>query len=144
MFRSIRLKLSCFLFVLLSFIIFAFFLTTIKILNQTIREEIIKRAETLNKSSAAAAAYCLISDDSLGIDHIVFKGKSSSSDIEYIAIVDKKMKILAHSDIRKIGEVRKDEEGTIIKKIGDGTPQEVANSKTVIEVYLGEASDAGN
>lgn len=30
------------------------------------------------------------------------------------------------------------------KKIADGTPQEVANSKTVIEVYLGEASDAGN
>ncbi|OGN94877.1 MAG: ABC transporter ATP-binding protein [Chloroflexi bacterium RBG_13_51_18] len=30
------------------------------------------------------------------------------------------------------------------KKIGDGTPQEVANSKTVIEVYLGEASDAGD
>jgi branched-chain amino acid transport system ATP-binding protein len=30
------------------------------------------------------------------------------------------------------------------KKIADGTPQEVANSKTVIEVYLGEQSDAGN
>jgi branched-chain amino acid transport system ATP-binding protein len=30
------------------------------------------------------------------------------------------------------------------KKIADGTPQEVANSKTVIEVYLGEASDAGS
>ena len=30
------------------------------------------------------------------------------------------------------------------KKIEEGTPQEVANSKTVIEVYLGEASDAGS
>ncbi len=30
------------------------------------------------------------------------------------------------------------------KKIADGTPQEVANSKTVIEVYLGETSDAGS
>ncbi|MBN1161133.1 MAG: ABC transporter ATP-binding protein [Dehalococcoidales bacterium] len=30
------------------------------------------------------------------------------------------------------------------QKIADGTPQEVANSKTVIEVYLGETSDAGN
>lgn len=30
------------------------------------------------------------------------------------------------------------------KKIAEGTPQEVANSKTVIEVYLGEKSDAGS
>jgi branched-chain amino acid transport system ATP-binding protein len=30
------------------------------------------------------------------------------------------------------------------KKIAEGTPQEVANSKTVIEVYLGVQSDAGS
>jgi branched-chain amino acid transport system ATP-binding protein len=30
------------------------------------------------------------------------------------------------------------------KKIAEGTPQEIANSKTVIQVYLGEQSDAGN
>jgi branched-chain amino acid transport system ATP-binding protein len=30
------------------------------------------------------------------------------------------------------------------QKIAEGTPQEVANSKKVIEVYLGETSDAGS
>ena len=30
------------------------------------------------------------------------------------------------------------------KKIAEGTPQEIANSKTVIEVYLGEQSNAGS
>jgi branched-chain amino acid transport system ATP-binding protein len=30
------------------------------------------------------------------------------------------------------------------KKIAEGTPQEIANSKTVIQVYLGEQSDAGD
>ena len=137
MFRSIRLKLSGFIFVLLSFTAFAFSLATIKILNQTIRNEIIKRAETLNKSSAAAAAYSLISGDSLGIDHIVFKGMSSSSDIEYMAVVDKKMKILAHSDIRKRGEVLKDDEGCIIKKNGDGTivRQIPFSSDRIFEIY---------
>jgi branched-chain amino acid transport system ATP-binding protein len=30
------------------------------------------------------------------------------------------------------------------KKIAEGTPQEIANSKTVIEVYLGEQTDSGS
>jgi len=137
MFKSIRLKLCGFLFVLLSFTTFALSLATIKIVNKTIRNEIIKRAETLNKSSAAAAAFSLISGDSLGIDHIVFKGKSSSSDIEYMAIVDKKMKILAHSDIKKRGEIHKDDEGGIIKKNGDGTivKQIPFPSDKIFEIY---------
>ena len=29
-------------------------------------------------------------------------------------------------------------------KIAEGTPQEIVNSRTVIEVYLGEQTDAGS
>jgi putative nucleotidyltransferase with HDIG domain len=57
----------------------------------------------------------------LGIDHIVFKGKSSNSDVEYMAIVDKKMRILGHSDIQKRGGILKGAEGNLFKKNGDGT-----------------------
>jgi len=137
MFQSIRLKLSFFIFVLLIFTTIVFSFTTIKILNQTILNEITKRAETLSKSSAAAAAYSLISSDLLGIDHIVFKGKSSNSDIEYMAIVDQKMNILAHSDIKKRGEVLKEAEGRTIKKKGDGTiVKEIpSSSDTIFEIY---------
>lgn len=120
MFQSIRLKLSFFIFLLLIFTTIVFSFATIKILNQSILNEITKRAEFLSKSSAAAAAYSLISSDPLGIDHIVFKGKSSNSDIEYMAIVDQKMNILAHSDIKKRGEVLHEAEGRTIKKNGDG------------------------
>ncbi|MBP1695394.1 MAG: domain / domain protein, partial [Deltaproteobacteria bacterium] len=99
MFRSIRLRLIIFVILLLILTTFAFSIVTVKIQNKTILNEIIKRAETSGKSAAAVAAYCIISEDSLGLDHIVYKGKSSNNDVEYMAIVDKKMKILAHSDI---------------------------------------------
>jgi len=121
MFQSIRLKLTVFVILLLIFTTFAFSIVTVKTLNQTILDEIIKRAETLSKTSASAAAYSLISNDSLGIDHIVFKGKSSNSDVEYMAIVDKKMRILGHSDIQKRGGILKGAEGNLFKKNGNGT-----------------------
>lgn len=101
MFQSIRLKLTVFVILLLSITTFAFSIATVKIQNKTILNEIIRRAETSAKSAAAVAAYSLASGDSLGMDHIVFKGKSSNSDVEYMAIVNKKMKILAHSDLKK-------------------------------------------
>ena len=137
MFRSIRLKLTVFVILLLIFTTFAFSIVTVKILNKTILNEIIKRAETSSKSAAAVAAYSLVSGDSLGMDHIVFKGKSSNNDVEYMAIVDKKMKILAHSDIKKRGEVLKEAEGRILKNNGDGTVvREIPFSKDkIFEIY---------
>jgi PAS domain S-box-containing protein len=121
MFRSIRLKLTVFVILLLISATVAFSIVTVKIQNKTILNEITKRAETSSKSAAAVAAYSLVSGDSLGLDHIVFEGKISNDDVEYIAIVDKKMRILAHSDIKKRGEVLKEAEGGTFKKDGDGT-----------------------
>jgi len=137
MFRSIRLKLTVFVILLLIFTTFAFSIVTVKILNKTILNEIIKRAETSSKSAAAVAAYSLVSGDSLGMDHIVFKGKSSNNDVEYMAIVDKKMKILAHSDIKKRGEVLKEAGGRTLKNNEDGTVvREIPFSKDkIFEIY---------
>ncbi len=121
MFRSIRVKLSVFVILLLVMTTFAFSFVTVKILNQTVLDEIMKRAETSCKSAAAVAAYSLASGDTLGMDHIVFKGKSSNTDVEYMAIVDRKMKILAHSEIKRRGEFLKEADGRILKKDGEGT-----------------------
>ena len=121
MFQSIRLKLTVFVILLLIFTTFVSFLATVKTLNQIILNEIIKRAETSEQNFGRAAAYSLISDDALGMDHLVFKGKESNSDVEYMAVVDTKMNVMAHSDIRKRGEILKGAEGNLFKKNGDGT-----------------------
>lgn len=137
MFRSIRLKLIVFVVLLLIFTTFAFSIVTVKIQNKTILNEIIKRAETSCKSSAAVAAYSLVSGDLLGLDHIVFEGKSSNDDVEYTAIIDKEMRILAHSDIKKRGEILKEAEGVTLKKNADGTVvREISFSKNkIFEIY---------
>ncbi len=121
MFRTIRFKLIVFVFLLLVFTTFVSFLATVKILNRVVLNEIVKRAESLSKSSAAVAAYSLISGDALGMDHLVYKGKESNTDVEYMAVVDTKMNVIAHSDIRKRGEILKDGEGNLFKKNADGT-----------------------
>jgi PAS domain S-box-containing protein len=137
MFRSIRLKLTVFVILLLIITSFAFSIVTVKILNKTILNEIIKRAETSSKSAAAVAAYSLVSGDSLGLDHIVFKGKSSNDDVEYMAIIDKKMRILAHSDIQMRGKILKEGEGRTLKNNEDGTVvREISISKNkIFEIY---------
>ncbi len=121
MFRTIRFKLIAFVFFLLVFTTFVSFLATVKVLNRVILNEIIKRAESLSKSSAAVAAYSLISGDALGMDHLVFKGKESNRDVEYMAVIDTKSNVIAHSDIRKRGEILKPGEGNLFRKNGEGT-----------------------
>jgi putative nucleotidyltransferase with HDIG domain len=108
-------------FLLLILTTFVSFLATVNILNRVILNEIVKRAESLSKNSAAAAAYSLISGDTLGMDHLVFKGKESNRDVEYVAVIDNKMNVMAHSDIKKRGEILKESEGNLFKKNVDGT-----------------------
>jgi putative nucleotidyltransferase with HDIG domain len=57
----------------------------------------------------------------LGMDHLVFKGKESNSDVEYIAVIDTQRNIIAHSDIKKRGEILKRGEENLYKKNADGT-----------------------
>ncbi len=121
MFRTIRFKLSVFVFLLLIFTTLVSYLATVKVLNRVILNEITKRAESLSRSSAAVAAYSLISGDALGMDHLVFKGKGANRDVEYMAILDTRMNVMAHSDIRKRGEILKDGEGKLFSKSEDGT-----------------------
>lgn len=120
MLRSIRFKLSLFVFLLLIFTTFVFSFGTVKILNQTLHNEIIRKAESLARSSAPVAAYSLISGDELSAARLAFKGKESNPDVEYVAIIDNRMKVRAHSDIKHRGEIFEQNDGNVLKKTEDG------------------------
>ncbi len=102
-FSKIRFKISIFVIVLLFCTTLVFYLTTLKIMEVHISNEVIKRAEVMTKSIAASAGYSMLSKDLLGLDNMVFKMQESNPDVEFIAIVGTDMRIIAHSMIGEIG-----------------------------------------
>lgn len=137
---NIRFKLSLFITGLLAMTVFVFSLNAVKTMNQHILNEVVKRAESLSKSTAALAAYSILSQDLLGIDHIVSKVKMTNPDVEIVAVVGMNEKILAHNDIEKRGgkfhpvegiALKKDSDGTVVKEI-KGHPENIDVSTPVV------------
>ena len=101
LFTSLRFKISVFIVVLLLITASLFSLITLQTINRNIMEEVLKRAESLCKSTAALAPYSMLANDVLGIDNIVAKVKETNADVEYVVVTDTGMKVLAHTDISK-------------------------------------------
>lgn len=109
---------------------------TIQIMNNYILSEIIKRGESVGKSIAASAGYSILSRDLLGLDTLVYKAKSSNSDMPYVAIVDPAMEVIVHSNTPMIGETMHITRGRVFREAGDGTVvRELPNpSGTIFEI----------
>jgi HD-GYP domain-containing protein (c-di-GMP phosphodiesterase class II) len=120
-FKKIRVKASLFVLLLLVSTSLVFYIITVRIMNQHIQNEVIKRAEALSRSMASTAGYSLLSQDLPGLDNIVYKNKTSNQDIEYIAIVNPAREILVHSEIKKTGEIFRPAEGPLFQKSEGGT-----------------------
>jgi putative nucleotidyltransferase with HDIG domain len=120
-FKRIRVKASLFVTLLVVSSTLAFSLITLRILNQRILNEVVKRAETLCRGAASTAGYTLISQDLLGLDNMVFRIKASSPDIVSMAIVNLDGKILVHSDTKRTGEPFEPEAGILLSKMEDET-----------------------
>jgi putative nucleotidyltransferase with HDIG domain len=126
---SLRFKITFFVVILLTSTSFILSIITVQIMNNYIQNEIIKRGESVAKSIAASAGYNLLPKDLLGLDNLVFKAKSSNSDMLYVAIVDPDMRTVVHSATEMIGETKPVAQGRLIKDTTDGTiVREVTNS----------------
>jgi len=123
---SLRFKIAFFVVILLTCTSFALCIITVQIMNNYVLNEIIKRGESVGKSVAASAGYSLLSKDLLSLDNLVFKAKSSNSDMEYMAIIDQDKKVIAHSEVALSGgilpatqgkRIRQGQDGTIVKEL---------------------------
>ena len=118
---SLRFKIAFFVVLLMTSTSLVLCFITVQIMNNYILNEIIKRGESVSKSIAASAGYSLLSRDLLSLDNLVFKAKSSNSDMEYVAIVTPDTKAVAHSDAVMSGEILPTSQGRVIRKGNDGT-----------------------
>ncbi len=120
-FKKIRVKAAVFVLLLLFSVTAGLYLTTQRTMNRRIVAEVVKRAESLCRSTASAAGYSISSRDLLGLDSLVAKIKSINTDIEYIAIADKDGRILVHSDVGQVGETFRSAAGTVTREDAEGT-----------------------
>jgi HD-GYP domain-containing protein (c-di-GMP phosphodiesterase class II) len=118
---SLRFKITFFVVVLLTCTSFVLCIITVRIMNNYVLNEIIKRGESVGRSIAASAGYSLSSKDLLSLDNLVFKAKSSNSDVEYVAIVTPDRKAIAHSEMAKREVILPVSEGTLMRKDPDKT-----------------------
>ena len=133
---SLRFKIAFFVVILLTSTSFVLCIITVQIMNNYILNEVIKRGESVGKSIAASAGYNLLPKDLLGLDNLVFKAKSSNSDMLYVTIVDPDMKTVVHSATEMIGENKPVAQGRLVREAPDGTTvRELTNSSGSISKY---------
>ena len=121
LFSTLRFKIAFFIIILLLITASLFSLITVQTMNRHILDEVIKRAESLCKSTAALAPYSILAGDMLGIDNIVAKIKNVNSDVDYVAVTNSQMKILAHTDVARRGETFVPYPRDLFKENQDGT-----------------------
>ncbi len=120
-FKSIRAKTTIYVLVLLSGTIAVSYVITLRIMDNHIKGEIVKRAESLSRSIASAAGYNLILKDLLALDNMVYKIKDSNPDITSIAILGTDRKAIVHSDTGRAGATQALSGGRIVATALDGT-----------------------
>ncbi|HEX9113540.1 MAG TPA: HD domain-containing phosphohydrolase [Nitrospirota bacterium] len=119
-FNKIRVKISLFVVVLLFLTTLVFYLTTLKIMEVHITNEVVKKSEAMTKSIAVSAGYSILSKDLLGLDNMVFKMQQSNPDVEFIAVIGNDRKIIAHSVIGEVGKKIDDVPESGHRKTGEG------------------------
>ncbi len=134
-FGKLKFKIALFITILLLVTASIFTVLTVNTVNRYIMDEVIKRAESLSKSTAALAPYSILSGDLLGMINIVSKVKAANEDVEYVIVTDSGMNIIAHSNMTNTGGRFTPSPGKTIQKAGDGTHiYEVKNEADRFEI----------
>ncbi len=121
MYIGIRLKLSFWTCLLVAVVIVVSSAVVMGIMDTFLLGELVKRGTSLSRGAANAAGYSMLVRDRLSLDNLVAKIKERQGDISYVAVIDHKGTVAAHSELLKRGSRFQPEAGTIINKDSDGS-----------------------
>ncbi len=122
MFFGIRFKLSFITFLLVTITTVVSSLIVMSIMDTFLLGELVKRGGAVSRSVANTAGYSIMSGDRLALDNLVAQLKEQQYDISSVAIMTRRGKITAHSDLTKNGtRFAPAAGGTLIEKQADGS-----------------------
>jgi putative nucleotidyltransferase with HDIG domain len=132
---SLRLKFAFFVVLLLNAAFITVFSITVRVMNDHVLNEIIKRGESV-ANSVAAGTEDLSSKDLPKLNKLVFKAKSLSSDVEYVSVVTADEKTIAHSQIEMNNGILPVMENRVIRENSNGTTvrELLRSSDSIIEI----------
>ena len=120
MYLGIRFKLSLLTCLLVTAVIIVSSAIVMGIMDTFLLEELVKRGLSLSRGAANAAGYSMLVRDRLSLDNLVAKLKERQKDIIYVAVIDHRGRVAAHSELLKSGSNFKPETGVAIHKDSDG------------------------
>jgi len=118
---GIRFKLSIVTFVLIAFVTGATSFIVMNVMDGFILKELVKRGFSISRSISTAAGYSILSNDKLALDNLTAKIKEYQKDLVYVATVDEKGEVKAHSELSKMGEKFEKITGHVVEEAKDGS-----------------------
>jgi HD-GYP domain-containing protein (c-di-GMP phosphodiesterase class II) len=117
---GIRFKLSLLTCLLVTAVIIVSSTIVMEIMDTFLLGELVKRGLSLSRGAANAAGYSMLVRDRLSLDNLVAKIKERQEDINYVAVIDHRGMVAAHSELLKSGSNFQPETGVAIHKDSDG------------------------
>jgi len=117
--RGIRGKLVLVTLALIALITTGSSLVVIHVLDESLLQSLVQRGRYLALSAATPAGYSILSGDRLALDNLAAKIGEPQQEVVYLAILDTRDSILAHSRIGSVGSRFERVPGTVVSEEPD-------------------------
>jgi putative nucleotidyltransferase with HDIG domain len=111
---GIRFKVSLMTLFLLTLITAGTSLVIIDIMDKVLMQSLIKRGTSIGQSTSTPAGFSILANDRLALDNLAAQIENTQKDILFLAILDVKGDVLAHSQMEATGAPLESSEGSVI------------------------------